>query len=153
MDESLRKELQDSHGLLGKVVWRQVAFHLSEWASASFDPSGRFLAGLSATGYVGVWDVASAWSGYDLLGPDDWPSPTFSSPDLTEAEASAESAALRRIKKDLYGQADRSMAAIRAASKRASIVWGPNSRVLYVAQGHFILAVDVTTSTIIGQAE
>lgn len=153
MDDALRDELLDKRGLLGDPVWHQIAPHLSEWASCSFDATGRFVAALSATGYLGVWDVASAGCGHDVLEPDSWPVPSFSSPDLTDAEAAAEATALKRIQKDLYGQADRSMAAMRLAAKRTSIVWGPRSRVLYAALGHALLAVDVRTRLVIGRAE
>ncbi|KAA0166489.1 hypothetical protein FNF28_03130 [Cafeteria roenbergensis] len=145
----------DRRGVLGDAVWWRIAPHLTEWTCAGYDSSGQFLAAISATGYVGLWDTVSIDAGYDLLQPSDWPSSDQSggaSTPLDAAARAAETAAAARIAKDLYSSADRAGSAVRAAAKRTAVAWGYGSRVLYAAMGHVVLAIDVSTQAVIASA-
>jgi len=139
---ALLEPLLDRQGLLGDAVWWQIAPHLAEWTCARYDRSGGFLAAISATGYVGVWDCVSVDSGYDLLCPSDWPENTY------EMSAS-ESAAVARISRALYASIDKSGQAVRAAARRTALAWGSGSRVLFAAMGHCVLALDVAERKVI----
>jgi len=142
LHRTLLEPMLDRQGLLGDAVWWQLGPHIAEWVCAEYDRSGRFLAAISATGFVGVWDCVSPDCGYDLLDPSDWPAETYEM-------SSGEHAVAARIAKTLYANIEKSASAVRAAARRTSLAWGCGSRVLFAALGHRVLAVDVAERRII----
>jgi hypothetical protein len=150
LGEQLSSRLIDSGGLFSSGVWRQLGTHLPEWVHARFDRSGQFLAALSATGFVGVWDVHSSFRGYDLLGASDWPVADSTAEELeADPQLASELLNAAKIQRDLYASGERSASAVRSVRRRSALEWGAGSQVLYVSLGRQTFALDVASGTVI----
>jgi hypothetical protein len=150
LGERLSLPFVDPGGLFASCVWRQLAPHLPEWVAAQFDRSGSFLASISATGFLALWDVHSAFRGYDVLVPANWPKDELSPEEVAADPGLAEDASnAARIARDLGASSEKGAAAMRAARRRSALAWTHDSRFLFAAKGRRVLVIDVASQSVV----